>query len=104
MSEVMFNILALVVSVCCALIAAYVIPVLKNKLSDEKYGQLLEMINVAVRAAEQIYKESGMGKIKKEQVVSIVTGWMNEHGVAITVQQLDQLIEAAVYELNNPRS
>ncbi len=100
MSEVMFNILAMVVSICCALIAAYVVPYLKNKVSDDKYGQLLEMINIAVRAAEQIYKESGMGKIKKEQVVSIVTTWMNEHGIAISVQQLDQLIEAAVYELN----
>lgn len=100
MSEVMFNILALVVSVCCALIAAYVIPVLKNKLSDEKYGQLLEMINIAVRAAEQIYKESGMGKIKKEQVIDIVTAWMTDHGIIISSKQLDQLIEAAVYELN----
>jgi LL-H family phage holin len=100
MSEITFNILALVVSVSCALIAAYILPYLRNKLNDEKYGQLLEMINIAVRAAEQIYKESGMGKIKKEQVVAIVTGWMNEHGISISVQQLDQLIEAAVYELN----
>ena len=100
MSEVTFNILALVVSVCCALIAAYVIPVLKNKLNDDKYGQLLEMINIAVRAAEQIYKESGMGKIKKEQVIDIVTTWMTDHGIIISSKQLDQLIEAAVYELN----
>lgn len=100
MSEIAFNILAMVISVCCALIAAYILPYLRNKLNDEKYGQLLEMINIAVRAAEQIYKESGMGKIKKEQVIAIVTSWMNEHGISISTAQLDQLIEAAVYELN----
>ena len=57
------------------------------------------MVEVAVRAAEQTIKGSGQGAAKKEEVIKFVTDWMMEHGVTITYDQLEQLIEAAVFNM-----
>lgn len=99
MNEVTFNILKIVVSVVSALVAAYLIPFIKAKTADVKYQKLLDMVEVAVRAAEQTIKGSGQGAAKKEEVITFVTDWMREHGVTITYDQLEQLIEAAVFNM-----
>lgn len=99
MNELTFNILKIVVSVSAALISAYVIPLLKAKLAESKDRRLLEIVEIAVRAAEQTIG-SGHGSVKKDEVIEFVTCWMVQHGIQITNEQLDQLIEAAVFELN----
>ena len=99
MNDITFNILKIVVTVATALISVYVIPLLKEKLKDAKYQQLLEIVEVAVRAAEQTIKGSGQGAIKKDEVITFVTSWMISHGIQISAEQLDQLIECAVYNL-----
>lgn len=97
MSELTFNILKIAVTLATVFISAYLIPLLKEKLNDSKYNRLLEMVEIAVRAAEQtIHSE---GSIKKDQVTQFVTEWMLDHGIAITQDQLDQLIEACVFNM-----
>lgn len=100
MNELTFNILKIVVSVATVFISLYVIPLLKEKLSESKYQRLLEMVEIAVRAAEQTIKGSGQGAVKKEQVLESVSFWMLQHGVDITSEQLDELIEAVVFNMN----
>lgn len=100
MSELTFNILKIVVSVATVFISLYVIPLLKEKLQDAKYARLLEMVEIAVRAAEQTIKGSGQGAVKKEQVIESVSYWMAQHGIDITMEQLDELIEAVVFNMN----
>ena len=99
MNDVTFNILKIVVSVCAALISIYVIPLLREKVNDSKYQRLLEMVEIAVRAAEQTIG-AGHGTLKKDEVIKFVTEWMLDHGIHITQDQLDQLIEAAVFSMN----
>lgn len=99
MNDITFNILKIVVTVATALISAYVIPLLKERLHDAKYQRLLEIVEVAVRAAEQTIKGSGQGAIKKDAVINFVSEWMMLHGIEISKDQLDQLIEACVYQL-----
>lgn len=99
MNDITFNILKIVITIATALISAYVIPLLKEKLKDAKYQSLLEIVGIAVRAAEQTIKGSGQGAVKKDEVISFVTEWMVKHGISITQDQLDQLIEACVYQL-----
>lgn len=101
MNDVTFIILKIVVSVVAALVSAFVIPLLKEKLQDIKYKRLLEMVEVGVLAAEQTIKGSGQGAVKKDEVINFVTAWMLSNGIMITEDQLDQLIEAAVYAMNN---
>lgn len=99
MNDITFNILKIVVTVATALISAYVIPLLKEKLNDSKYQKLLDIVEVAVRAAEQTIQGSGQGAVKKDEVLNFVSEWMMIHGIDINPDQLDQLIEAAVYNL-----
>lgn len=99
MNEITFDILKIVVSVCAALITAYVIPCLKSVKEDRKYKNLVDMVEVAVKAAEQTFKVSGQGAAKKEEVMTFVSDWMNKHGIQISSYQLDQLIEAAVFQM-----
>lgn len=57
------------------------------------------MVEIAVKAAEQTIKGSGQGAVKKDEVIKFVSKWMIAHGVLITEEQLDQLIEAAVFNM-----
>lgn len=98
MNDLTFNILKIVVAVSTVFISVYVIPLLREKLNDSKYQRLLEMVEIAVRAAEQTIKADGA--VKKDEVVKFVTQWMLAHGIAITQDQLDQLIECAVFNMN----
>lgn len=98
MNDLTFNILKIVVAVATVFISAYVIPLLKEKLNDSRYNRLLDMVEIAVRAAEQTIKADGA--VKKDEVVKFVTQWMLAHGIAITQDQLDQLIECAVFNMN----
>lgn len=99
MNDITFIILKLVISVCAALITAYVIPYIKTLRNDKKYASLLEMVEVAVKAAEQSLKNE-TGEFKKSEVLSYVAKWMDEHGIYVDADQLDQLIEAAVFAMN----
>ena len=66
MNDISFTILKVVVSVATALISVYVIPLLREKLKGEKYNQIFEIVEVAVRAAEQTIQGAGMGATKKD--------------------------------------
>lgn len=99
MNDVTFDILKIVISVCAALITAYVVPYFKVLKEDSRYESLVDMVEVAVRAAEQTFKASGQGARKKEEVMAFVSEWMQSHGINIDSYQLDQLIECAVYQM-----
>lgn len=100
MNDLTFNILKIIVSVVMALIAYYVIPYIKRRIESDKYQEFLEMINIAVQAAEQTTKGKGMGIVKKENVMIFMASWLEKAGLNITQDQLSQLIESAVYEMN----
>ena len=104
MDDVTFLILKVIVSIAVALITSFVIPYLKEKLEDEKYKKLLDIISAAVLAAEQTINESGAGKDKKAAVVKFVSGYLDQKGIKMTEAQLDNLIEAAVYSMNNAKA
>ena len=100
MNDLTFNLLKIVISIVAALIAYYVIPFLKEKVKEAKYKDLVEAVKVAVDAAEQTFKEGGMGKLKKEDVIKFITAYLKENKIDISDDQLDRLIEAAVFQLN----
>lgn len=60
---------------------------------DEK---VLKWVIIAVKAAEQIYKSPGQGKEKFNYVVDWISAKFK-----IPKEDLKNLIESAVYELNN---
>lgn len=99
MNELTFDLLKIVISVCAAIITVYAVPYLKTLKEDRRYAQILEMVEVAVRAAEQTIKGAGKGVEKKKEVENIIYAWLLEKGIEITPEQINQLIECAVYQL-----
>jgi LL-H family phage holin len=99
MNDITFMVLKIVISICAALITVYVIPYLRTLRSDKRYSSLIDMVRVAVLAAEQTITGEKQGSVKKEAVVEFVRDWMQKQGLDITYEQLSQLIEAAVYSM-----
>ena len=100
MNDVTFAILKIVVSVCAALVTVYLIPYIKTLREDKRYAQALDIVQTAVRAAEQTCKDD-TGEFKKSEVLSFVCQWLEKNGVKIEMSQLDRLIECAVYQMKN---
>ena len=84
-----------IVAIVAALITAFVIPWLKQKISNEKLEKIKMWVEVAVEAAEQLYNGSGRGTEKKAYVVE----FLNTKGYTLDADGLDKLIEAAVFNL-----
>lgn len=103
MNDITFDVLKIVISVCAALITVYAVPYLKALKENSRYESLVDIVEVAVRAAEQTFRESGQGARKKEEVMTFVREWMQSHGISISSYQLDQLIECAVYQMKQGR-
>ena len=89
-------ILKVIIPIIGAIVTYLIVPLIKQKTTKEQRENIYFWVKVAVAAAEQIYKEKGQGKLKKEYVVDFLVS----KGINITIQELDVLIEAAVKELN----
>lgn len=84
-----------VAALIAALITAFLVPYIKSKTTAEQQKEINAWVKIAVSAAEQIFKGSGRGEEKKQYVIA----WLKERGVTVDENELDALIEAAVYEL-----
>ncbi len=100
MHEIIIDLLVVVVSVISALVSYYLIPYIKAKTNAEKYSDLLEIVALAVKAAEQTIKESGQGKTKKAQVIAFVSSWLANKNIHISEDELDRIIEACVFNMH----
>lgn len=89
------GIIEIVISLISAVITAFVIPLLKQKLSECKQEKLKFWVQTAVAAAEQIYG-SKTGQQKKNYVVSFLLS----KGIVVDVDEVAALIESEVYKLS----
>ncbi len=89
------DIVSCVITLLCALITTFLIPYIKTKLDAERYEKLCLWVQAAVEAAEMIYEGSGRGEEKKEYVKAC----LEAHGYTLDVDEIDNLIESAVYQL-----
>lgn len=85
-----------VVTLAVALITAFVIPWLKNKIGAQNMDEFMRWVQIAVAAAEQLY-DSTDGDEKKAYVVNFLAS----KGFKVDTEELDNAIEAAVLELHN---
>lgn len=94
-SEAFVNIGTALIALIGAIITYVIVPYIKSKTTENQRENVKFWVQVAVGAAEQIYKEKGQGKLKKEYVLD----FLNSKGIKITDEQLDVLIEATVYQI-----
>ena len=90
------NIFYVVLSLVSVIVTGIIIPLVKQKYRKEKVENVMAAVTIAVRAAEQIYKQTGQGDIKKKYVLQ----QLEEKGIKISDAELDAMIESAVLELN----
>ena len=99
MDDITMILLKVVISVCAALITAYVLPYIKTLKDDARYAKVIEVVELAVRAAEQVIRDPKSGNIKKARVLKVVRKWLGEHNIDISEDEIDQLIESAVFQM-----
>lgn len=90
------NIFYVILSIVSVLITGVLIPYLKQKYGRDKVLSVMEAVDLAVKAAEQIYTKTGQGQLKKQYVLMR----LNEQGIKLSEKELDDMIEASVLELN----
>lgn len=84
-----------VVALIGVIITCVLIPYIKSKTTTEQQKEINAWVKIAVSAAEQLFTGSGRGEEKKAYVIA----WLKERGITVDEAELDALIEAAVYEL-----
>lgn len=99
MNTVTYQIATLVISLIGVILTGLVVPLIKTKINKDKLTVVEMWVNVAVAAAEQIFSAPAQGASKKMYVIE----FLKSKGITITEQELDVLIEAAVFELNKAR-
>lgn len=77
------------------LLTTFLIPWIRTKISNEKLEEVKKWTSVGVKAAEMIYKESGMGDVKK----NYVRRFLESKGYKLDIDTVDALIEATVREM-----
>lgn len=100
MDERLFHIVLTILPVLGAVITYLVVPYLKANISAERLAQYKEWAALAVKCAEMVFTEKGMGSDKKAYVVDFLNKLFNRNKTVITEQQLNILVESAVHELN----
>lgn len=84
-----------VIALLAAVVSTFLVPWIKGKVEAQKLEKIMDWVTIAVSAAEQIYKESGIGEKKKQYVLDFLEG----KGLTVDINSVDAMIEAAVYGL-----
>ncbi|AAM25559.1 MAG: hypothetical protein XD49_0774 [Caldanaerobacter subterraneus] len=96
MKELIMTILTAGIQLLVMVVLGYLIDYLSTKIGMEKLKRYYEIAKAFVQAVEQ-QVGSGNGPIKKEQVFKLLKKVI---GNKLTDEEIDKLIEAAVFEMN----
>lgn len=96
MDQRIFDLIMAIIPVLGVILTSFIIPYFKEMIGNEKLNKYQEWANMAVKAAELLFTESGMGAEKKEYVVKFLTEQFNKNKVVITEEQMNILVESAV--------
>lgn len=87
-----------IMSVIGILVLNVFIPWMKNKIGEQKWGQLVSYTELAVRSAEQLFTVEEW-KQKKEYVLNYVSAKAEEIGINYSAEDIENLIEGLVNEI-----
>lgn len=95
-NEMFMKIVELLFMVVAALITAYVIPFLKSKISKDQMETLLYYVNIAVKAASQIYTKEQWAE-KKDYCMKYIKGVVDDKfSITLTDEEISTLIEGVL--------
>ncbi len=83
------------ITIAASLIAAFLVPWLREKCGCERLERIKVWVRAAAAAAEQLYKGSGRGGEKLEYVLD----FLESRGFGLDRDSLEKLVEAELYAL-----
>ena len=92
-------VLILVIVLVSVLGKKYLIPWIATAVNNSKYKWIADMANIAVKAAEQTMADK-LGTDRKTVVVKFLKQLLLAKKISISDEELDSIIEAAVYAMN----
>ncbi len=98
MNEINFEVIKIVVMVAALLISRYLVPWLKEKIGADKLAVAEKWVKYAVLKAQQVLWEKD-GQDRKAYVVEFLKEILIAKNIALSDEQLDVLIEAAVKQM-----
>lgn len=90
--DLVFKYLLLAISM---VITSFVIPWIKANVDSAKYNDFLNAVELFVESANQIYTVE-QWKEKKKYVLNLVIEYADKHGVTISLNEIDAIIEGFV--------
>lgn len=99
MIDITFVVEALIAIIAFA-IGTFLIPWISQKIGAAKTEELLKWVAIFVRAAEQIFRDSGVGDQKKAYVLQR----LQEKGYSIDLEAIEDMIEAEVLKINREKA
>ena len=103
MDNIFLKVIELVVIIAVTLIMRYGILLLKTWAEEMKLTGVMKWVAKAVEAAEQTNKKAGSGAEKKAIVTEFLKEILTAKNISISDAQLETLIEAAVFAMNNSK-
>jgi hypothetical protein len=101
LTQYLFQLLLLVVSIATPIITTSIVRYFQTKFSNETLKRYISYAETAVKAAETTYNARGQGVFKKADVEKYLSAKIKG---ALTPEDIDLLIQAAVYEINKTGS
>lgn len=98
MSEIIFEVIKLVVMVAALVVTRYLIPWIKEKIGADQMATAEKWVRFAVLKAQQVM-QSENGTDKKAYVTDFLKELLQAKNISLTDEQLDVLIEAAVKQM-----
>ncbi len=95
MSEIIFEVLKVIVMLVVLLFMRYVIPWVKARIGSENLEMVEKWVNTVVLMVQQVYYAKS-GPERKAIVIDMLRGILIQKNISISEEQLDALIEAAV--------
>ena len=104
MNEILFEVLKAVLMLVIVLIARYAIPYIKLLVENTKYAWLVKWVELSVKSAQQTILGDKSGPEKKAIVTKFIKDLLIQKNISISDEQLDTLIESAVYIMKQEAS
>lgn len=99
MNEIIYEVVRAVLVISIMVVVRYAVPYLKSKINGTELEWIYAWAVKAVKAAEQTTSGEHTGSVKKAIVKEFLQNVAKEKNLSITDEQLENLIESAVYAM-----
>ncbi len=104
MNDIIFEVIRAVLVIGIIVVVRYAVPYLKSRINGTELEWIYAWAVKAVKAAEQTTVGEHTGSQKKAIVKEFLLEVAKEKNIAITDEQLENLIESAVYVMKQEES